>query len=103
MMWPSANAMAPPKAVRTSSFPPAKALEWGGAWSGVAPEGIEVKVVDEFGNEVPHGEQGEELSRGPHMFAGYLKNPEATASELSDDGWFSSGDLCYMEDEGRSA
>lgn len=81
--------------------PPAKALEWDGAWSGVAPEGIEVKVVDEFGNEVPHGEQGEELSRGPHMFAGYLKNPEATASELSDDGWFSSGDLCYMDDEHR--
>lgn len=32
---------------------------------------------------------------------GYLKNPEATASELSDDGWFSSGDLCYMDDEHR--
>ena len=35
------------------------------------------------------------------MFAGYLKNPEATAKELKDDGWFYSGDLCYMDDEGR--
>lgn len=81
--------------------PPAKALEWNGSWSGVAPEGIEVMVVDEQGNEVPHGVQGEEISRGPHMFAGYLKNPEATAKELKDDGWFYSGDLCYMDDEGR--
>ena len=35
------------------------------------------------------------------MFAGYLKNPEATAKDLKDDGWFYSGDLCTMDDEGR--
>ena len=76
-------------------------LEWNGAWSGIPCEGIEVKVVDDAGNEVPHGEQGEEVSRGPHMFCGYLKNPEATAAELDDDGWFYSGDLCYIDEEGR--
>jgi acyl-CoA synthetase len=81
--------------------PPAKALEWDGAWSGIAPEGIEVMVVDDQGNEVPRGVQGEEVSRGPHMFAGYLHNPEATAKELKDDGWFYSGDLCYQDEEGR--
>lgn len=68
---------------------------------GVAFEGIEVKVVDEHGNEVPHGTQGEEISRGPHMFSGYLKNPEATAKDLNDDGWFFSGDLCIQDEEGR--
>ena len=81
--------------------PPEKALEWNGAWSGIPCDGIEVKVVDDEGNEVPAGVQGEELSRGPHMFCGYLKNPEATAAELDDDGWFYSGDLCYVDEEGR--
>lgn len=83
------------------AVPPEHCLEWNGAWSGIACEGIEVKVVDDQGNEVPHGEQGEEVSRGPHMFSGYLKNPEATDKDLSDDGWFYSGDLCYQDDEGR--
>lgn len=81
--------------------PPEDCLEWNGKWSGIACEGIEVKVVDEKGNEVPYGVQGEEVSRGPHMFSGYLKNPEATAKDLDDDGWFYSGDLCIMDDQGR--
>ena len=83
------------------AVPPEHCLEWNGNWSGVAFEGIEVKVVDEHGNEVPHGTQGEEISRGPHMFSGYLKNPEATAKDLNDDGWFFSGDLCIQDEEGR--
>lgn len=83
------------------AVPPQYCLEWNGDWSGVAFEGIEVKVVDEHGNEVPHGVQGEEISRGPHMFSGYYKNPEATAKELSDDGWFFSGDLCIQDETGR--
>ncbi len=81
--------------------PPAKALEWDGAWSGIAYEGIEVRVVDADRNEVPRGVQGEECSRGPHQFVGYLGNPEATAKQLDDDGWFYSGDLCYMDEQGR--
>lgn len=81
--------------------PPEDCLEWNGNWSGIACEGIEVKVVDDKGNEVPHGVQGEEISRGPHMFCGYLKNPEATAKDLTDDGWFFSGDLCIQDDMGR--
>ena len=83
------------------AVPPKHCLDWNGDWSGVAFEGIEVKVVDDQGNAVPYGEQGEELSRGPHMFCGYLKNKEATDKDLSDDGWFASGDLCYMDEEGR--
>ena len=81
--------------------PPEHCLEWNGEWSGVAFEGIQTKVVDANGNEVPHGTQGEEVSHGPHMFSGYLKNPEATAKDLDDDGWFYSGDLCYQDDLGR--
>lgn len=81
--------------------PPENCLDWNGSWSGIACEGIEVKVVDDKGNEVPYGTQGEEISRGPHMFSGYLKNPEATAKDLSDDGWFFSGDLCIQDEQGR--
>lgn len=78
-----------------------KCLEWSGDWSGVPFEGIEVRVVDEKGNDVPNGEQGEELSRGPHVFVGYLNDKERTDRALDDDGWFHSGDLCFMDDESR--
>lgn len=81
--------------------PPQKCREWNGAWSGVALEGIEIRVVDDAHREVPHGTQGEEASRGPHLFVGYLNNPEETAKVLDDEGWFYSGDLCVMDDEGR--
>lgn len=83
------------------AVPPEHCLEWDGKWSGVPFEGIEVKVVDENGNEVSYGTQGEELSRGPQMFSGYYKNPKATATELTEDGWFVSGDLCYEDKYGR--
>lgn len=81
--------------------PPQKCREWNGAWSGVALEGIAIRVVDDAHREVPHGTQGEEASRGPHLFVGYLNNPEETAKVLDDEGWFYSGDLCVMDDEGR--
>ena len=81
--------------------PPEKCVEWNGAWSGVAFEGIEVRVVDPEGNEVPRGEQGEEISRGPHMFVGYLNERDRTDRALDDEGWFYSGDLCYMDEEDR--
>lgn len=81
--------------------PKDKALEWDGAWSGIPFEGIEVRVADEHDNEVPRGTTGEELSRGPHLFVGYLNNPGANERALTPDGWFRSGDLCYMDEEGR--
>ncbi|MBC2889197.1 medium-chain fatty-acid--CoA ligase [Gordonibacter massiliensis (ex Traore et al. 2017)] len=81
--------------------PPAYALGWNGAFSGRPFKGVEVRVVDERGRDVAPGVQGEELSRGPNVFVGYLGNPEATESTLSDDGWFASGDLCSMDERGR--
>lgn len=81
--------------------PPEKVLEWDGKWSGIPYDGIEVRFVDCNHNEVPNGEQGEECSRGPHQFVGYLKNPLANQKCLDDEGWFYSGDLGYRDDEGR--
>lgn len=60
---------------------------------------IEVRVVDEEMNDVPIGEVGEIIYRGPTMMKEYYKNPEATA-EAFEGGWFHSGDLVRMDDEG---
>ena len=60
----------------------------------------EAKLVDETGREVAAGEIGELLLRGPHVCLGYWNNPEATAAALEPDGWFHTGDLARMDDEG---
>ncbi len=67
---------------------------------GKALPGIEIKVVDESRRLVVAGIEGEEASRGPNVFVGYLKEPELTAHVLDDDGWYYSGDLCTMDDAG---
>jgi long-chain acyl-CoA synthetase len=61
--------------------------------------GIEVKIVDEAGNEVPRGEMGELICRGANIMAGYWHQPEATAETLRD-GWLHTGDLAVMDAEG---
>ena len=78
-----------------------KVVEWDGRFSGIPYEGIEVRVVDADHKPVPAGVQGEEASRGPNVFVGYLNEPDRTARALDDDGWFYSGDLCTMDAEGR--
>ncbi len=61
--------------------------------------GTEVRVVDESGDDLPAGEIGEVLVRGPQVMAGYYRNPDATARTLRD-GWLHTGDLGYVDDEG---
>ena len=60
---------------------------------------VEVRVVDENMNDVPLGDVGEIVYRGPTVMKEYYKNPEATA-EAFRGGWFHSGDLVRMDDEG---
>ncbi|MDD6650969.1 MAG: medium-chain fatty-acid--CoA ligase [Eggerthellales bacterium] len=81
--------------------PPAKALEWDGERAGIPCDGVEVRIVDADHNEVPRGVKGEEASRGPNVFVGYYKNEKANAECLDDEGWFYSGDLSFMDEEGR--
>jgi acyl-CoA synthetase (AMP-forming)/AMP-acid ligase II len=59
----------------------------------------EIRVVGEDGRDVPTGEPGEILIRGPKTAAGYWRNPEATAAAFRD-GWFHSGDLGTLDDDG---
>jgi acyl-CoA synthetase (AMP-forming)/AMP-acid ligase II len=62
--------------------------------------GFEVLLADTEGQEVPAGEPGEILLRGPTVMAHYLDDPEATAQTLSPDGWLRTGDLGLIDDHG---
>lgn len=81
--------------------PPTKCAEWNGAWSGTTLEGIEIRIVDDKRQPVAPGVQGEEASRGPNVFVGYLNDPDQTDAVLDDEGWFYSGDLATIDEEGR--
>jgi acyl-CoA synthetase (AMP-forming)/AMP-acid ligase II len=61
--------------------------------------GIDVRVVDLAGNPVPPGLPGEVITRGPHLFTGYWNRPDAT-SEAIRDGWFHTGDIAEIDEEG---
>lgn len=60
---------------------------------------VAARVVDENLNDVPTGEVGEIVYRAPTLMSGYWNNPEATAEAFAG-GWFHSGDLVRMDDEG---
>ncbi len=60
---------------------------------------VAARVVDENMNDVPVGEVGEIVYRAPTLMSGYWNNPEATA-EAFEGGWFHSGDLVRMDEDG---
>jgi malonyl-CoA/methylmalonyl-CoA synthetase len=61
--------------------------------------GIEVRVVDAGGVPVPEGDTGELLVRGPQVFAGYWRRPDATDAAFTG-GWFRTGDVAVRDPEG---
>jgi len=60
----------------------------------------EVRIADGNGDMVPRGTVGEIEVAGPNVFLGYHDLPEATADSFTDDGWFRSGDLGYLDQDG---
>ncbi len=59
---------------------------------------IEVKIIDDNGNEVPEGTIGEILYRGPNIMKGYYGDEEKTKKTIDEEGWLHSGDLGYIKD-----
>lgn len=69
---------------------------------GKALPGIELKIIDpETGEEVPTGEVGEITARSPGIMKGYYNMPEKTMEVLSPDGWYRTGDLGTIDEEGN--
>ncbi len=67
--------------------------------TGVPLPGVEVKIFDLEDNELPVGEQGEIVVKGPNVMIGYYKRPEDTQEALRG-GWLHTGDVGYLDDDG---
>lgn len=63
-------------------------------------QGVDVKILDQEGNEVPQGLEAEICVRGENVTKGYLNNPEANKSSFTEDGFFRTGDQGKMDKDG---
>jgi long-chain acyl-CoA synthetase len=66
---------------------------------GVPLPGTDVRIVDDQGHDVPLGQAGELLVRGPQVMAGYWQRPDETARAIRD-GWLCTGDIAEMDEDG---
>jgi long-chain acyl-CoA synthetase len=66
---------------------------------GTPIRGVQMRVVDGDGNEVPRGDVGEIVIRGHNVMKGYWRRPEATADAIPD-GWFRTGDVGRVDEDG---
>lgn len=68
--------------------------------AGKALPGVEIKIVDTGGRELPRGRVGEIVTRSSSNMLGYWQLPEATSATVTDDGWLHTGDAAYMDEDG---
>lgn len=67
--------------------------------SGFLVKPLDLKILDDKGNELPTGEKGEIVIRGENVMKGYWKNEKATSEALKD-GWLFTGDMGYLDNDG---
>jgi len=67
---------------------------------GTPIEGVEMQVWDDQGNELPPGEVGEIVIRGHNVMKGYWNRAEATSEAITSDGWFRTGDMAKVDEDG---
>ena len=67
---------------------------------GTPIDGVEMQVWDDQGNELPQGEVGEIVIRGHNIMKGYWERPDATADSIDSDGWFRTGDMAKVDEDG---
>lgn len=69
--------------------------------TGLPPPAVELKIMSlDRTHEMPRGEQGEIFIRGPNVAEGYYKDEKATKEAFMPDGWFASGDIGHIDEEG---
>jgi long-chain acyl-CoA synthetase len=68
--------------------------------AGFALGPVDLRVVDDTGRPLPTGERGELQVRGSIMFVEYWNRPDAMAESFAEDGWFRTGDVAYLDDQG---
>ena len=74
--------------------------EWSGN-IGVPIPSTEATILDDGGAALPVGQVGEIAIRGPQVMKGYWQRPEETAKVFTDDGWFRTGDMGFMNELGQ--
>lgn len=62
--------------------------------------GVKLRLVDEFGDDALIGDVGELWAKGDNIFAGYLRDDDATAAVIDSDGWLHTGDLAVVDENG---
>ncbi len=67
---------------------------------GTPIEGVEMQVWDDDGNEVAQGEVGEIVIRGHNIMKGYWNRPDANKEAITEEGWFRTGDMAKMDEDG---
>src|SRR5215216_7514678 len=67
---------------------------------GTPIEGVEMQVWDDDGNELPQGEVGEIVIRGHNIMRGYWNRDEANKEAITEEGWFRTGDMAKMDEDG---
>ena len=77
---------------------PSRASEKSASTDGRPLEGMDIRIVDHENRPLPAGETGRLMVRGSQVFLGYYKRPDLPA--LDAQGWFDSGDLAYMDEDG---
>jgi acyl-CoA synthetase (AMP-forming)/AMP-acid ligase II len=82
----------------TTVLPCCDALRKAGS-VGLSVSGVQLRIVDDDGRDLPPGAPGELWVKGPNVVASYWNKPEATAVNLAD-GWLRTGDVARVDDEG---
>ena len=67
---------------------------------GTPIEGVEMQVWDDDGNELPQGEVGEIVIRGHNIMKGYWNRDDANKEAITEDGWFRTGDMAKVDEDG---
>jgi long-chain acyl-CoA synthetase len=67
---------------------------------GLPVDGVEIRIIDDEGRPLPQGEVGELAIRGHNIMKGYWEREDATAAAIDDQGWFRTGDVGRMDEDG---